>query len=117
KRDMMKVVVLNILYGGIKNKGVEYRLFENLFPLISQVLTIFKQDDKNRFPKLLQQIESECILDVVSRKLAEKYPEMPLWTIHDSVLTTESFAQKLDLEVEIKALIIDYCGVSPIIEK
>lgn len=117
KRDMMKVVVLNILYGGIKKKSPEYKTFDTVFPLISQILSIFKKEDKKVLPKILQQIESECILDVVSKKLAERYPDMPMWTIHDSIITTESYANTLHLKTEIQAFVKEYCNVLPLVEE
>lgn len=117
KRDMMKVIVLNILYGGTKRPCQEYKLFEENFPYISQLMKAIKKDKKEDFPRLLQQIESDCILNFVTLKLSEKYPEMPIWTIHDSIITTYEYANSIDLKSEITDLIREYSGVEPLIKE
>ncbi|MDN4014899.1 hypothetical protein QX233_20730 [Chryseobacterium gambrini] len=93
KRNLMKKLTLQLLYTPLKRPAKEYQIFQNHLPMLCKCIELFKtqfedKDSYKNFPKLLQHIESDCILDFVTVKLAEKYPEMPLWTIHDSICTT-----------------------------
>jgi hypothetical protein len=60
------------------------------FPgLIESLDSLFKSKKYNTLALLLQQIESNVILRYVCPAIAQKYPEIPLFTIHDSIVTTE----------------------------
>jgi hypothetical protein len=60
------------------------------FPGVLQFLdNTFKQKQYNTLALLLQQIESNVILRNVCPAIAKKYPEIPLFTVHDSIVTTE----------------------------
>lgn len=50
-------------------------------------------DGYTKFATLLQRIESHIILDVVCKELTQKYPTIPLFTVHDSVATTEEYVE------------------------
>ena len=86
--------------------------FPNLFKVIQSLKTT-----KNSLPLKLQNIESKCILDHTTKKLSDTYPNMPLFTIHDSILTTKEWSDKIDLTTEIELLIKNYVGYKPQIVK
>src|ERR1035437_6456285 len=50
---------------------------------------MIKKYDKTNFPRLLQTIESKLILHHVTKRIALEQPKLPLFTIHDSVVTTQ----------------------------
>ncbi len=54
--------------------------------------TLKTKTDYNKLALLLQNIESTVVLRMVAKNIAQKYPEMPLFTVHDSIATTEDFA-------------------------
>ena len=117
KRDLMKKLTLQILYTPLKRPSKEYLIFKQHFPLLCECIEIFKttSDDKESFklfPKLLQHVESDCVIDTITKKIAETNPDMPLWTIHDSFCTTQSWFPILESMVQ--ELFIDYSqGVLP----
>lgn len=49
---------------------------------------MYEFDSKRDLPILLQHLEADCVLDYTCKKIAKKYPDMPLFTIHDSIITT-----------------------------
>lgn len=117
EKAMVKESVFSILYGGAKNPGREFKDFKKHFPAFSDFLLMLKENDKRDFPILLQQIESTCVLDYVTKEIAKQHPDMPLFTIHDSIATTESFSQKVDLQTLVSTLIKDFTGVPAMIEE
>ncbi|MDV3793232.1 hypothetical protein CMT44_04395 [Elizabethkingia anophelis] len=112
KRDAMKVITLTIFYSALKTKNPQIKKFKQLFPNFSKLLDLLKQSNHKNFSKMLQHIEANCIIDFVTKKLSIDYPQMPLFTIHDSIMTTESYRAILDTEMP--KLISEYClGLKP----
>ncbi|MEN5132574.1 hypothetical protein [Elizabethkingia anophelis] len=120
KRDLMKKLTLQILYTPLNKPSKEYKVFKEHFPQLCSCIELFKthtndKDAYKQFPKLLQHIESNCVLDVVTAELAKQYPEMPIWTIHDSFCTTQQWFPMMEEAVN-KAL-YDYSGgIMPILK-
>lgn len=113
KRDLMKKLTLQILYTPLSKPSNEYKIFKQHFPILCKCLEIFKsqstkKDAYKQFPKLLQQIEADCVLDFVSNNLAQKYPEMPLWTIHDSFCTTQDWIYVM--QETVNDMLLSYSG-------
>ncbi len=112
KRDAMKVVTLTIFYSALKTKNPQVKKFKQLFPDFYKLLCLFKRGEYKNFSKVLQHIEANCIIDFVTKRLSIDYPQMPLFTIHDSIMTTESYRAILDTEMP--KLISKYClGLKP----
>lgn len=117
KRDLMKKLTLQILYTPLKRPSKEYLIFKQHFPLLCECIEIFKttSDDKDSFklfPRLLQQVESDSVIDTITKQIAETNPDMPLWTIHDSFCTTQSWFPVLESMVQ--ELFLSYSqGVLP----
>ena len=70
-----------------KNK----RKFNELFPSVYKVFSEVKRTDKSHLAILLQFIESHIIIDIVTKKIALDNSKIPLFTIHDSIATTEQY--------------------------
>ena len=64
------------------------RLFEKAFPSVYKVFFAYKVKDNSFLPRLLQQIESTLILKHIVPRIASERPDLPIFTIHDSVATT-----------------------------
>ncbi len=64
--------------------------------------------------RLLQRIESFLVLDVICKELSQEEPEMPLFTVHDCISTTEPFLHILN--DKILSIFKDYIGYVPKVE-
>lgn len=77
------------------------RIFKSQFPGVYQLLNEIKKPGKSNLPILLQQIESHLVLKVITKRIAREKPSLPLFTIHDSIITTagnEEYVQRVVLE-------------------
>lgn len=64
------------------------RVFKALFPSVYKLLALLKKKNKNTLPILLQRIESKLIISTICKRIAKEKPELPIFTIHDSIITT-----------------------------
>jgi hypothetical protein len=53
----------------------------------------------NTLAVLLQSIESHLFLDVICKNMKEKYPHLPLLTIHDAIATNPEYKKPLEAEM------------------
>ena len=92
-RKKIKAAVFQILFTDNRFFGqidaVSKRIFREAFPTVYRLFAVIKQKDKRNLPILLQRIESHLVLQVVTKRIAKDRPELPLFTIHDSVITTK----------------------------
>lgn len=101
-RAHVKSAVFQVLFTDNRYIGQEEawakRLFRQLFPEVYNLLAICKKGDKTRLPCLLQRIEAYLILDVIANRISTERPNIPILTIHDSIVTTvenEVFVKKV----------------------
>lgn len=78
----------NRFYG--QKQAEPKRLFAQIYPEVYSVLKAIKKEDATLLPRLLQQIESHVILKVVAKRMQKLHPKVPIFTIHDSIVTTAS---------------------------
>jgi hypothetical protein len=80
------------------------RFFHELFPNVYKVFALIKKRGNETLPIILQLIESEIVLNRAARTFCRLYPDVPLFTIHDSLVTIEEYKEKardiLKLEFE-----------------
>ncbi|MBF8457139.1 hypothetical protein IV494_08075 [Kaistella sp. G5-32] len=120
KRNLMKKVSMQLLYTPLSKPSKYYEAFKTKFPMMCKFMEILKTsseeiDSYKKFPKLLQHFEADCVLDFVTKKISVKHPEMPLFTIHDSIATTWFWFDLL--EIEVQNLLLEYSnGIPPISE-
>jgi hypothetical protein len=66
-------------------------LFSHLFPNVALMLDAIKSPDNSNLAHLLLNFESMIILNRIARKFSQLYPNAPIYTIHDSLLTTPDY--------------------------
>ncbi|UKB82101.1 hypothetical protein LF887_13905 [Chryseobacterium sp. MEBOG06] len=101
KRDLAKNVVMEIFFSKPKTTIPEAKNFKQEFPSVFKVMSHIK-DIGVSFDGLLTNVESYCLLDCVAKEFSEEYPDIPLFSIHDSLVTTQKHLTKLKNNVEIQ---------------
>ncbi|WP_300025030.1 hypothetical protein [uncultured Maribacter sp.] len=90
-RKASKDVIMKILFGSKESRKNYINVFEDNYIEVYQIMQKIKNyrpEQKNFFPVLLQNIEADFILDYSTKLISNEYPEIPLFTIHDSIVTT-----------------------------
>ena len=77
---------------------------------MAEVVRIHKRKDHGFLPRLMQNIEANFVINTVCRRLMKEYPEAPVLTLHDCLLTTESHA---DLVARVMREEFDRLGLEP----
>ncbi|RCR67503.1 hypothetical protein [Larkinella punicea] len=63
-------------------------IFRDLFPNVMRLFELIKSQQHRTLALLLQNIESEIFLNRIARRIAQERPDLPIFTIHDSIVTT-----------------------------
>jgi len=94
-RKEVKAAVFQVLFTSNQFKGqaeaAPKRLFEQKFKEVYNVFAKIKRKDKSLLPRLLQSIESHLMINVIAKRISVEYPLAPIYTIHDSISTTEEY--------------------------
>jgi len=110
-REALKGLLLGIMYGrldhqlprGIVRANAERQsnrqVFAAALPTVATVLDAYKRCGHRALPLVLQSVEASLVLGVVARRVSERWPQIPIFTIHDSVLVP------VEYEVQIAALL------------
>lgn len=69
------------------------RFFRKEFPTVYKLLKRRKKGDYKRLPCAMQRRESSLMIRTVIQRLAQEHPEVPVVTIHDSILTTREHVE------------------------
>lgn len=91
-RDLAKLEALRALFTGnryLHQHGAEAKkCFSMHYPNIYKLITHLKKSNKKFFPALLQAMEAEIMLNRVARRIRNQRRKIPVFTIHDCLLTT-----------------------------
>lgn len=99
----------NQFYG--QKQARHKRLFAQLYPEVYAVLKAIKKENAKLLPLLLQEIESYIMLHVVAKYMQKHHPHIPVFTIHDSIVTTAS--NQLVVEQIMREALTAYVGHAP----
>ncbi|SDB30432.1 hypothetical protein SAMN03097699_0604 [Flavobacteriaceae bacterium MAR_2010_188] len=111
-RKASKDMVIQSLFSSEKCHSKFISVFKKHYPEIYRITQFIKANqEKNFFPVLLQNVEANSVLDYCTKIISDSYPEMPLFTIHDSIVTTAPYRDIL--QEEFSALLGKYFGLNP----
>jgi hypothetical protein len=99
KQEFMHMMYHNPKAPHSKAKAV-FADFEHLFPTEASVMNLMKKRKYNDFPIILQKLEAQMLLHRVAKRVYDLNPDIPLFTIHDSILTTKQHASTLKCILE-----------------
>jgi len=87
-RDEVKKLVFQVIYSDNRYMYDAKRMFKEIFPNVYKLFGTIKKIKHSTLPILLQRIESDLFLKKIARRIARENPQMPIFTIHDSIITT-----------------------------
>lgn len=98
-RKEAKEMIYKVLFGDNKrsNKKVN-KIFQKLYPSVFEYILEFKYEKRKSYKELsheLQKRESEFIFNNVIKEIYETYPEIVLFTVHDSILFPKSYEERV----------------------
>lgn len=103
-RAQTKKIIYAVLFSdNTKNKKItkEYKaIFKSIFPTVFEILSLIKKDKHNTLAILLQSIESKIVLENAYVKIMNVLPNAPLFSIHDSLITTENYVASVKAILE-----------------
>lgn len=99
KRDYAKSIMMEVFFSSPRTTTKEAKQFRTLYPSVYKVMSFIK-DNCISLDKLLSHIESYCLLDFVALRFCKNHKNIPIWSIHDSLVTTKQNIQLLKEETE-----------------
>ncbi len=98
-RSLAKQSFLHMMYHDPRvnrsNAKVVFKVFFDLFPKEAAIMMLLKDKYYKNFPVILQRIEAYLILQKVASELRNTNNNIPIFTIHDSILTTEEHIETI----------------------
>lgn len=101
-RKKLKEVIFLVLFTDNRFLGQANaepkRIFKKLFPNMYELFKAIKKKDSTLLPRILQSVESHLMLKVIAKRISSERPDIPIFTIHDSIATTvgnEEYIQKV----------------------
>ena len=106
----IKKLTYESLYGSLNTtkKSVLFQLLQQVSPLFAAAILDLKKDDHAAFAQILQKTESEIVIDRCCRRLMENFPDMPLITVHDELMTTRQYVKLV--RHELQTAFLQKCG-------
>lgn len=100
ERNEAKELIYKVLFGDNKkmNKKMN-KIFKNLYPSVYEYILEFKEHKKNykELSHELQKMESNFIFNHLLKEIFETYPEIILFTVHDSILFPKSYEERINV--------------------
>jgi len=94
KRDAAKNATYGILFGRKGNNKKAVQVFRARFPTVAEIVDLIKHgnpDDRvhRTLSCTLQVMEADIILNNCCRVISQERPDLPIFTVHDSILTLQ----------------------------
>ena len=95
-RRWIKEQFFGVIYGKNQVQSELKTRFRELFPNVAAVIQELKRKDYRFLPCLMQNLESHFIINMVCGRLMTELPQAPVFTIHDSILTTRRYVDRVE---------------------
>lgn len=90
-KQKMKKMVYTVFFSSNKYMGQvsakPKRDFKAHFPEVYEIFRLIKKNNHRALAHILQRIESTIMIQHVAKRIAQEKPELPIFTIHDSIAT------------------------------
>ena len=112
-KRVIKDLFFTLFFTKPKNNKKGIPKFKKQYPGVHKIISAIKESssEENYFPVLLQSLESYYILEVVCKSIHKRHRNIPLFTKHDSIYTTEEYLPILKSTLEEEAL--NLFGIAP----
>lgn len=110
-KKLMKSITFEVLFSKNTHHTTEKSWFKRQFPTIYLIIEKIKEEKHNTLALLLQNLESTAILDNTINKIKEFNDDIPLFTIHDSIMTTPEHVN--DVKKIFENTLIEFTGLKP----
>lgn len=112
-RDIVKEITFSTIFS--KNNAIRYndaiRLFKKNFPNVYEIISEIKRNYHPTLAVILQNLEADLFLNKCCKIISENRPDIPLFTLHDSIITTEENIEYV--ESIILQVLTESIGVKP----
>jgi hypothetical protein len=93
-RDAAKKATYSILFGRKGNNSKAVRAFNERFPSVAEIVALIKygnpEEEYHRtLSCALQVFESDIVLNQCCRIISDERPDLPIFTVHDSIVTLQ----------------------------
>lgn len=97
-RSEAKLLVYKVFFGRNGKTCKFSRIFGKMFPTILQFIKKYKMDHGNhaKLSHTLQLRESKLVFSKIVREIKNKYPEIRLFTVHDSLIIPKIYKQEVE---------------------
>lgn len=96
QREYAKARLMRILFSKNDSANTKAKqLFRKLFPTVWDIFAEIKRTQHSTLAVILQRIESYCVLEIAAKEFSSIYTDAPLFSVHDSLVTTEDFVLQL----------------------
>jgi len=102
-------LVFRSFYG--KKMYGNLELLSTIFPVAYGAIQHYKKNDYTKLAHLLQRVEAKYILNIVTKRVSRIEPDAPMFTIHDSIATTEKYVGLVRAQLE--KYLIENLGTAP----
>lgn len=113
QRDIAKHEFMKVFFGINNNESI--KAFSAYFPSVSDIFQCIKKGNYRLISWVLQHFEARIVIWCICESIAEKQPQIPLFTIHDSIVTTEEYADYV--QAYMKETIYNIIGKEPHISR
>lgn len=91
RADFKDRFFIDVLFGADKHPSRIRKDFAAQFPTMAAVIRDLKKHDYARLAWMMQHEESTLFIARICSRLMKERPNMPLYTIHDSLVTTKPY--------------------------